>query len=783
MAARTWMAVGAGLLVALALSYAFTRVTVDSDYSAFLPVGASEAQRVFMRELRDGVASRIVLVELSGSAPEALAEASRKLAGALTASPAFRYVTNGGTAFGRRELALLERHRYVLSDAVEIPGHFARDGLRAALEQRLDALAGSAAFLDKQYLARDPTGEMRHLLQRMTPAATPQRLHGAWFDASGTRALLLAETRASGADLTGQEAAMSALRDAFAAIKTDAAVTMTYSSPGAMALASRALIAADARTLSVAALVLVLAILAWVYRSVPVVLLCFMPAAVGLLAGVIAVSAWFGSVHGIALAFGVTLLGEAVDYPSYLLTQIRGDTPIAAVKDKFGKTLRLAVLTTACGAIALLASGFPGLAELGLLTMVGVLVAGAVTWWLLPHWIPAHWTPALAKRLWVGPEPDAISRKAFALPTRGRRWLLVLCAAIVLGALTWHRPWWDDDLATMNPLPASFKERDLRLRAAIGAPDVRTMLVVSGATRDGALRASESLRPLLEQWRADGTIGGFDLASDYLPSEGTQARRRAVLPSATDLRQDLTAALSGLPFRPATFDPFLKEVEDARSAPALTPATYAGSALGLKVESLLRNDGGQWHVVVPLAGVKDTAALQAAQVLRGAQARWLDLRAESIAMMAAYRQQAVASSLAGMALIGVLLIAGLSSVRRAARVFVPVLLAVAGTAGILVAAGRPLTVFHFVALLLTLGIGVNYALVIERATVQNGARDVWRTLAVVSATALCTFGLLAWSSAPVLRAIGVTVCLGVVLSLALGAWLIQDDQAREGAAW
>jgi predicted exporter len=306
---------------------------------------------------------------------------------------------------------------------------------------------------------------------------------------------------------------------------------------------------------------------------------------------------------------------------------------------------------------------------------------------------------------------------------------------------------------------------------------------VSGVTRDDALRASESLRPMLEQWRADGTVGGFDLVSDYLPSEATLARRRAALPAANDLRQNLTSALAGLPFRPETFEPFLKEIDEARGAPALSPADYAGSALGLKVESLLRHEGGQWHVVVPLAGVKDAAGLQAALARSGAQAQWLDLRAESIAMMAAYRQQAVASSLAGMGLIGALLIAGLSSVRRAVRVFAPVVLAVAGTAGLLVAAGTPLTVFHFVALLLTLGIGVNYALVIERASSKDAALDLWRTLAVVSATTLCTFGLLAWSTAPVLHAIGVTVCLGVVLSLVLGALLIQDGPARQGAAW
>jgi len=33
------------------------------------------------------------------------------------------------------------------------------------------------------------------------------------------------------------------------------------------------------------------------------------------------VSLWFGFVHGITIGFGVTLIGEAVDYAIYLLTQ------------------------------------------------------------------------------------------------------------------------------------------------------------------------------------------------------------------------------------------------------------------------------------------------------------------------------------------------------------------------------------------------------------------------------------------------------------------------------
>src|SRR4029453_10174901 len=103
-----------------------------------------------------------------------------------------------------------------------------------------------------------------------------------------------------------------------------------------------------------------------VYRSVRVVALCFLPAATGLIAGIGAVSAWFGTVQGITLGFGATLLGEAVDYPSFLLTQLRAGESVAEARTRLGATLRMAILTTACGSLALLFADFPGLAQLGM---------------------------------------------------------------------------------------------------------------------------------------------------------------------------------------------------------------------------------------------------------------------------------------------------------------------------------------------------------------------------------------------------------------------------------
>ncbi len=771
MTRRQGALVALAALIAASAWYSLRHVTLDSDYSAFLPAGTSDTQRALMRELREGLGSRVVLIALGGAPQPELAQASRKLVAALEQSPAFRYANNGSGNLGQRELALIGEHRYALSDRLDAPDPFSRDALRAALEERLASLSTSAGVLDKLLLASDPTAETRRVLARMSPMRSPPRIDGVWFDPEGKRALLVAQTRAFGSDLEGQAGAVAALEQAFAASRTSGAMTLEYSSPGTMAVRSRALIAGDARTLSLVSMAGVLAILAWAYRSPAVVALCVLPALCGLLAGVLIVDAGFGSIHGITLAFGATLLGEAVDYPTYLLTQMREGASAHEVTARIGRLLGLAVLTTVCGAFALLFSGFPGLAQLGAMTVTGVLVAGAATLWVLPHVVPAGWRPPPPPRWsWLSGSTGRSWRPAL-------RWGLVAVATACVLALAWQRPWWDDDLASMSPLPASAKSSDAQLRSALGAPDVRYVLTVSGESREDALRRSEALRPVLDAAVASRQLGAFDLVSDLVPSEDTQARRRQALPDPQRLRADLESAAAGLPFRPGVFEPFVEGVARARDVAPVTPETFKDSALGFKMDGLLRQDGGRWHVVVPLTEVRDTAGLVRALP---ADARLIDLRGETTAMMAAYRERGLGFSAIGLVLIYAVLAVGLRSPARAAKVLLPVVLAAIAAAAILVAFLEPLTVFHYVALLLTIGIGVNYALLMASPVARDDPAAMWRTLAVVSGTALVTFGVLAFAHAPVLHAIGVTVTVGVIASLVFAAMLVRP--VAEGVA-
>ena len=167
-----------------------------------------------MDELREGVVSRLILIGIEGAPQDALAALSRGLAVRLEHDARFAYVANGEQDRLRADGEFLLRNRYLLSAAVT-PERFSVAGLRAALERQLDLLGSPASALVGPLLPRDPTGEFLHLLEQLREEGGPDKRGDVWFSRDGSRALLVAQTRAPGFDLDAQEQAQAAIRAAF----------------------------------------------------------------------------------------------------------------------------------------------------------------------------------------------------------------------------------------------------------------------------------------------------------------------------------------------------------------------------------------------------------------------------------------------------------------------------------------------------------------------------------------------------------------------------------------
>jgi predicted exporter len=149
---------------------------------------------------------------------------------------------------------------------------------------------------------------------------------------------------------------------------------------------------------------------------------------------------------------------------------------------------------------------------------------------------------------------------------------------------------------------------------------------------------------------------------------------------------------------------------------------------------------------------------------------YLDLKEESDRMVKTYRSQALLLWGLGVLAILLVLFAGLRSLRGVVRVAAPVAASVIMVCAILLAQGKSLSLFHLVALLLVVGLGIGYGLFFNSPhTDRDERRRTALSVLLCSATTISVFGVLALSRIPVLSAIGVTVGLGSAFCLILAA--------------
>jgi predicted exporter len=762
--------------VAMALAaLVVARAHYRADLSAFLPRSPSPIQQLLVRQLSTGAAARLILIGIDGATPESRATASQALARRLAASGAFVLVQNGAEDSAQPAQQFAFEHRYLLSEEVT-PERFGVAGLHQAIDATLSVLASPEGLLMRPLFERDPTGETLQVIDQFASGEQPRRLGGVWSSRAGDRALLLAETRAEGSDTDAQQRDLQLIDAAFLAVRagnslapSSTPLRLQLSGPGVFSVQARATIEREAVRLSLLSTALIATLLLVAYRSPLTLLLGLVPVACGALAGIAAVALGFGVVHGITLGFGITLIGESVDYPVYLFVQSRG-------RDLHGvlwPTIVLGAATSVCGFAALLPSAFTGLAQLGLYSVCGLAVAAAVTRWVLPLLLPRE-----LKMVDLAPFGARASRALahLRLPAYAAAALALLCVALLYRQRTVI---WNRDLAALSPIPAAATRLDGQMRADLGAPDVSNFVMIDADSEQSALRAAEAVGSGLDALTDAGALGGYDSPARYLPSDRTQQARLASLPPADTLRARLAQATADQAIAPHALDGFVDDVARERASGLISRASLGDSALGLAVDTTLWAQAGGWHILLPLhpPAVRDIdlAQVRSAVAAAGTEAhvQVFNTRTQSNALYDGYLRAALRLCMLGVAAIIVLLALALRSARRVLRVLLPLCLSVLLVSAGFAALGAQLTLLHLIGLLLIVAVGSNYALFFDRSS-QHGEADLPRIIAsllLANASTVLGFGVMAFSTVPVLNALGRTVAPGALLALLFAAAL------------
>lgn len=743
------LAAGLGASWLLRLDYARK---ISTDVLDLIPGAERAPELALVRELASQAEARamfFVLTQADGS--PAGGEATARFAPELTRGGAFDSAAALGDPAARDALGReLFAQRFTLLFPLWLRERTAAyagptDGFEAWLAQ--DTAARLAEFLGtpgalafQDLLPADP------LL--LMPGAVDRLNFGASLVAPQSAGLVWARLSASPLNEAGQAPAFAAIERARRALQQEFPGTVVaYTGVNRFAAASRARIEKEVSWLNTASLLAVLAVAALFIRGlhrglhlVPVVLL-------SVLGAWVAVTAAFDRLHVIVFVIGSLLTGVAIDYGFYLYMQ-----PPARSEEDYGEKVRrlmkpllASCFTTVTGFALLLFSDLPLIRQLGVFVGAGLLcaLAAAVIYFATVR------NPFLPTRTFAG---DA----ALSLRTRTRlRGVVATLAVVALAGLT--RIVWRDDIRELEIPAPELKREDAQIRARFGEQPGRTIYL----TRGDSLAEARTALVAFERWLAAATGGAQSVNLGVIvPTAQEHAQALQFMREHPGFAERLHAALAGKGFETDAFAPFF-----AAWAQHVAPAAPADWERGVRALHA-RLVGPQGFLVHPGEGLNwfvtiatNAPAAVPPPELHTVSASQLQSLNE---IFGRYRQSALRLSLTGLALVGlgVFLTYGL---RDGVRIFAIPCGACLGIFGLFGWIGQPLNLFHLLGAFLGVCLTHNYSIFSATSAYRREPPPV--SVRMSALTTAASFGVLALSSIPVVRALGVTVAAMVLAAL------------------
>jgi predicted exporter len=336
----------------------------------------------------------------------------------------------------------------------------------------------------------------------------------------------------------------------------------------------------------------------------------------------------------------------------------------------------------------------------------------------------------------------------------------------------------NDDIRSLFSGDAALMAEQREVSEIMQLPSPAQIFLISADSQETVLQREEMLIDRLRPLLAAGKISGFEALSRWLPSQARQAEARELQKTLLASREALEEELE----LPAGW------AREQTPATNLTPEIWLDSAISQPFRALWLGGNAtgdaaeRYSSLVLLKGLADAetvAALarlaQQEPPLSGVQ--WVDQTHEISSLMQRYRHLLTQTLLAACLIAPLLLY---FFFRRAVwRVIAPVVIAGLATLSVMGYLDIPVQLLSILALLLTLGMGVDYAVFLQA---QQAHAHTLLATTLAAALTLLSFGLLALSSTPALHALGLTAALGVTFSWLLTPIFVQPSiPSRSGA--
>lgn len=718
------------VLAVIGLGLAAIVIEIDTDLRAVL--GDAAGTRQTMEE----AAALQVTGIVTGGTQQARAGLTARLQRDFARHSLVEQIQIGPQTPSPALLDLLWEQRFVLAPPAE--GAFGPAEMAAELAIAKDMLTDPATSHLAGRMLLDPTGSYRRLLAGLAQqrSTTWEVSDGLFVTADGQAHLFFLKLASEQFEVDSQAQLDRQMQEA--ARENGLTLSLVGLRP------IRARVSTDIERRAVSAAVLGgLGILLWLgytLRRVSCLGFLLLPVGIGLATATLTTQLFFGNVHVLALGFGGTLIGLAVDYPIHQM----GHAGTRLQKRRAARLIALGCATTIVTFMALL------LVDVGVVRQIGVFASSGLGGAALACWLLRGQAPVFTFQT-MGVTPRLILFHG-KVPTLG------VASLSLAGLLGFSAPLWKEEIMS---LPTEIKSELAEADRLLDLPSGRYAIEVRGSDLSMLLQRQQAIAPVLRALRAEGMIERSLMLTDLLPLPSQSAPS----PPTEGLLVRAERALTAAGLNPAFAVEIDRATRQAWEQPPLGASSWDAQLGALLPQGVLGSTGDQLSGRVQLWGIDDPRLLRARiEAMGEPHIHWLAPTNQINRELTALSKRSLAAVLFG-ALVALSLLVLASRHRRETVEIALACIAATLVTTCLLALSGGLSIFHILALGLVIGIGLDHGLFLTTSCDQEEFERAVASVAVCSVTTAIGFGAMAFSGVEILRDMAITVLLGLSLTL------------------
>lgn len=572
-------------------------------------------------------------------------------------------------------------------------------------------------------------------------------------------------------------------------------LSFAYGGGYAVTQSDSSLVIKDAITNTLASFILVLIITFLAFRAKSALVYGWLPLFSGLFLTLFFMRFFGGTFNSATAGIGALLIGLGIDFSTVLYGRFihekrTGASTEDAIETTMGHTFKsvfIGAVTTMATFLAMLATPFGGMRQVGLLVAFGIFLVLTMNFVLFPPMVAFHDHHKRKK----GKEPRFII-KSLGLSKVGdfsHKFpvvviVIISALTILFGALALNISL-DDNVAALRSSNNKGLLVTREINERFGASFTYMMVTVYGKDPYEISEKTKLVSDSLEQFRKDGRVLFTDSLSTYLPSLGSQMAAKEKLKELRDkgvtyerIEMDFLSACGESGFDPSYFDDFLKALKKMLDPEILTLERLQESPLSPFLDKFILKKGDNLYRGVVYVYISEDykrnepEGLVSAVTTACPDSTVTGINRLSRTLRGEMKSSALKAFLIGLVLVFIIVFLDFKSWKLSLLSMAPLFMSLVWLMGSLVLLKEPLNMMNIFVTTMIVGIGSDYGIHIVHRYTQPGGKNILniinqtcKPVIVAALTTIAGFGSLFFSSFPGLKSVGLVAALGALFSM------------------